>query len=205
MNRTALLAALSIALAPQPAMPGDSGIPLAGAVTEAGTTAVQSRRAKLFGLLAAARTEEEGRAVEDEIWRFWLDLAPDAPTRELVDQAMQRRESYDFAAAEALLDEALTRAPDFAEAWNQRAFIRYLRDDDDGAESDLLRTLEIEPLHFGALAGLFLVLFRQGRGEQANAALERAVRIHPWLKERTMLPPDPDAARPPFSGQEQDL
>ena len=68
-----------------------------------------------------------------------------------------------------------------------------------------MRTLELEPRHFGALAGLFLVLFRRGRVEQANAALVQAVRIHPWLKERTMLPPDAGATRPPIAGQEQDL
>jgi hypothetical protein len=68
-----------------------------------------------------------------------------------------------------------------------------------------LRTLELEPRHFGALAGLFLVLFRRGRIEQANAFLVRAVQIHPWLKERSMLPPDPAAARPPIKGKEQDL
>ena len=164
-----------------------------------------ARREKLFAYLAAARTEAEGRAIEDEIWRFWLDLAPDPESRSLVDRAMERRESYDFAAAEALLDQAIERAPDYAEAWNQRAFIRYLRDNDEGAETDLLRTLELEPRHFGALAGLFLVLFRRGRIEQANAFLVRAVQIHPWLKERSMLPPDPAAARPPIKGKEQDL
>jgi hypothetical protein len=31
------------------------------------------------------------------------------------------------------------------------------------------------------------------------------VKIHPWLKERSMLPPDPNAERPPIKGKEQDL
>jgi tetratricopeptide (TPR) repeat protein len=164
-----------------------------------------AQREKLFRYLAAATTEQEGRAVEDEIWHFWLDLAPDAPSRAFVDQAMERRESYDFRKAEELLDEAIARAPNYAEAWNQRAFIRFLRENYAGAEEDLHRALEIEPKHFGALSGLFHVLFRQGRTEAANAALEKAVAIHPWLKERSMLPPDPDAVRPPVKGREQDL
>lgn len=162
-------------------------------------------RDRLFTALAMAKTEAEGRAVEDEIWRFWLDLAPDARSRALVDEAMRRREAYDLAGAEQLLDEAVKLAPSFAEAWNQRAFVRFLRDNDEGAESDLLKALELEPKHFGALSGLFYVLFRQGRSEAAVSALEQAVRIHPWLKERSMLPPDPDAARPPIKGKEQDL
>lgn len=160
---------------------------------------------RLFAALAAARTEAEGRAIEDEIWRYWLDLAPDRQSRQLVDEAMRRREAYDLAGAEQLLDQAVGRAPAFPEAWNQRAFVRFLRDNDQGAEEDLLKTLELEPQHFGALSGLFHVLFRQGRVEAAMSALQKAVRIHPWLKERAMLPPDPDAVRPPVSGREQDL
>ena len=169
-------------------------------------TAEQAKlRDRLFQALAAATTETQGRAVEDEIWRFWLDLAPDPRTRKLVDEAMDRRESYDFAGAEALLDDAVARAPDYAEALNQRAFVRFLRENDEGAEADLLRALELEPRHFGALSGLFHVLMRGGRGEQATAALIRAVSIHPWLKERHMLPPDPEAGRPPIVDREQDL
>lgn len=162
-------------------------------------------RDKLFQHLATAPTEAQGRVLEDEIWNFWLDLAPNGEVRALVDKAMDRREAYDFAAAEDLLDRAVEQAPDFAEAWNQRAFIRFLRDNDEGAEQDILHALELEPKHFGALSGLFHVLSRRGRTDAANAALIEAVRIHPWLKERSMLPPDPNAERPPIKGTEQDL
>ncbi len=206
MNWLAIIVGMSVAAAPQPvAATGDPALSHWHANVSTAGAQSSSRREKLFAYLAEARTEAEGRAIEEEIWRYWLDLAPDGASRSLVDQAMQRRESYDFAGAEALLDQAVERSPTYAEAWNQRAFIRYLRDNDQGAEDDLLQTLELEPKHFGALAGLFLVLFRRGRIEQANAALVQAVRIHPWLKERTMLPPDPAATRPPISGKERDL
>ena len=162
-------------------------------------------RERLFQHLAAATTESQGRALEDEIWRFWLDLAPSPEVRKLVDEAMERRQSFDLTAAEALLDRAVEQAPDYAEAWNQRAFIRFLRENDEGAEQDILRALELEPKHFGALSGLFHVLSRRGRTDAANAALIEAVRIHPWLKERTMLPPDPNAERPPIKGTVLDL
>lgn len=180
-----------------PAKSAETSQPLPGAKAKL--------RDRLFQHLATAATEAQGRALEDEIWRFWLDLAPSPGVRSLVDQAMDRREAYDFTSAEALLDRAVEQAPDYAEAWNQRAFIRFLRENDEGAEQDILRTLELEPKHFGALSGLFHVLSRRGRTEAANAALIEAVRIHPWLKERSMLPPDPNAERPPIKGTEQDL
>jgi len=193
---SAFLLASSVGEAPLPAEPRPA-------------QSLASRRAelgeRLFRALAAASTEAEGRAVEDEVWRFWLDLAPDARIRALVDEAMRRREAWDLAGAQELLDEAVAAAPGFAEGWNQRAFVRFLRDDLHGAEADIHAVLALEPRHFGALSGLFHVLMRQGRSEAAIASLERAVKIHPWLKERSMLPPDPDATRPPIKGREQDL
>ena len=165
----------------------------------------ESQRGKLFAALKAAKTESEGRAAENAIWQWWLNQAPTLAVREAIDHGMERRESYDFEAAEAAFDIAVRDAPDYAEGWNQRAFARFLRDNDEGALSDLERAVELDPNHFGAWSGMFHVLFRMGRTEVAYSALSRAVTIHPWLKERGMLPPDADADRPAIKGLEQDL
>ena len=101
-----------------------------------------------------------------------------------------------FDEALRLLDEVVTAAPGYAEGWNQRAFIRFLKDDLDGSLEDIDRTLELEPKHFAALAGKAMILMRQGRMELGQAALRRAVEIHPWLKERSMLIPAPGEVVP---------
>lgn len=163
------------------------------------------QRERLFAALKNAQTEREGRAAEHAIWQWWLDKAPSAEVRETIDYGMKRRESYDFEGAEQAFDTVVSQAPDYAEGWNQRAFARFLRENDAGALSDLEKTLELEPQHFGALSGMFHVLFRMGRTEVAFASLKRAVEIHPWIQERGMLPPDPDAERPAIKGLEQDL
>lgn len=165
----------------------------------------ENEREKLFAALKTARTESEGRAAENAIWQWWLDQAPTLDVRQAIDRGMERRESYDFEAAEAAFDIVVRDAPDYAEGWNQRAFARFLRDNDEGALSDLEKAVELEPKHFGAWSGMFHVLFRMGRTEVAYSALSRAVDIHPWLRERSMLPPDPDANRPAIKGLEQDL
>ncbi len=167
--------------------------------------AEEDRHEKLFAFLAAAKTQAQGRAMEDEIWRYWLDQAPTARIRALVDKGMNRREAYDYRGAEELFDQVVKAAPDYAEGFNQRAFVRFLRENNTGALADLERAVELEPMHFGAWSGLYHVLIRMGRTKAANAALVRAVEIHPWLKERNLLPPDPDATRPPIKGKEQDL
>ena len=164
-----------------------------------------AQREQLFEALKTARTEREGRLAENAIWNWWLDQAPTIEVREAIDYGMKRREAYDFEAAEAAFDKAVEQAPDYAEGWNQRAFVRFLRDNIDGSLSDLEKAVELDPDHFAAWSGMYHVLIRMGRPEVAVSALSRAVTIHPWLKERGMLPPDPDAKRPLIKGKQEDL
>jgi tetratricopeptide (TPR) repeat protein len=142
----------------------------------------------LMKRLAEAATEVEGRSAEDAVWRYWLDEAPTAEVRGHIDEGMRKRDGYDFAGAEAEFDRVVELAPGYAEGYNQRAFARFLRDNMEGALADLERTLELKPVHFGALSGMYHVLFRMGRTEAATANLEKAVALHPWLKERSLLP-----------------
>jgi len=141
---------------------------------------------RLFGFLGAAKTEAEARSIEDEIWRHWF-LAPDAKAAELMGRAMERRRNYDFAGAVEILDELIAANPDWAEAWNQRATIRFMQGDLPGSLADVEETLQREPRHFGALAGMAIILTQQGRTEQAQAILRKAVKIDPFLREKAMI------------------
>lgn len=157
---------------------------------------------RLFESLKNARTEAEGRAIENAIWEMWMAQAPNEDIARSVKDAMDARESYDYDRALALLDAAIAAAPDYAEVWNQRAFIRFLKEDFDGALTDIEKTLMLEPRHFAALSGRALVLMRQGRMELAQQALREAVAIHPWLKERSMIVPEPGEVAPAPGGRD---
>ena len=76
----------------------------------------------------------------------------------------------------------LTRlAPDFAEAWNKRATVLYLRGRLEESVIDVKRTLKLEPRHFGALSGLGLIYLAVGQPEIALKALDAALAIHPQM------------------------
>lgn len=194
------LAALLVLLAPplaagvsQPAFAGDPP-------PRAGTD--EPYRERLFESLKNARSEAEARAIENAIWEMWMAQAPTGEVARIIRDAMAARESYDYNRALSLLDAAVSAAPDYAEAWNQRAFLRFLKEDFDGALADIDHALELEPRHFGALSGRALVLMRFGRVEAAQRTLREAVAIHPWLKERTLIIPEPGEILPAPGGRD---
>ncbi len=145
-------------------------------------------RSALLATLATAKTELEGRIAEDAVWRYWFDQAPTPEVRALLDAAIERREAYDFEAAENILDDVVSLAPDYSEGFNQRGFIRFLRENFADAEIDVNRALELEPSHFGAHAGKYHIYSRMGQLDKAFDALRIAVSIYPWIQERSVLP-----------------
>lgn len=152
--------------------------------------AVPDRSADLSALVEAARAapdQASGLAVSNDMWQIWAK-APDARAQELLDQGMARRELYDFDGAIEALDALVAYCPDYAEGYNQRAFVNFLRQDYEAALPDLARTLEITPQHVAALTGQALTLAALQRNAEAALALRAALDMNPWLGERAMLP-----------------
>lgn len=140
----------------------------------------------LFGRLVTAKSETTGRSIENEIWKNWMAL-PDAEIRTLVAQALRARRSYNFEKARKILDKVVKLAPDYAEGWNQRAFVLFLQEKYDASLADIDKALELEPRHFGAMAGKARILMSQGRFALGQKTLRKAVKIHPFLRERAMI------------------
>lgn len=144
----------------------------------------------LLEALRTAPTQQIGDTIGAQVWQFWMRQAPDEASAELMTKAMERRRGYDFAGAIENLDRLVAQAPDWSEAWNQRATVLFMQENYDHSLDDVERVLELEPMHFGALAGKAVILMRQGRIELGQKALREAVAINPWLKERQMLLPE---------------
>jgi Tfp pilus assembly protein PilF len=144
----------------------------------------------LFETLRTAPTEAAGQAAAAQIWQFWLRQSPDETSAAMIEQAMERRRQYDFAGAMEHLDQLVVQAPDWPEAWNQRATVLYLQGNFDHSLDDVEKVLALEPMHFGALAGKAIILMQQGRIALGQIALRAALAVHPWLSERAMLLPE---------------
>lgn len=140
-------------------------------------------------LLAEARglkTETGARAISAKLWELWA-MAPDEVSQELLDRGMAARGSYDFLAATDAFDRLVKYCPDYAEGYNQRAFVNFLREDFAAALIDLDRAIELRPGHVAAMAGKALTLMGLGRQAEAQAVLREAVELNPWIPERGLL------------------
>lgn len=134
----------------------------------------------LFAQLHDARNPAVAKRAEREIWSIWHET-PDDKSLEIMRAARRSLDSGDFTAAVHRLDELVAYAPEFAEAWNQRAIVLYLVEDYAGALRDIARTLELEPRHFGALSGRGQVYLQLDELEMALESFELALERNPWM------------------------
>lgn len=146
--------------------------------------------APLYDRLKVTQDEMEARTISNRMWDFW-DNAPDEPSQAMLDQGMRARASYDFVQAMDRFNALVSYCPFYAEGYNQRAFINFLREDFAAALPDLERTLELNPKHVGAASGLALTLLAMGRDLEGQKALRAALELNPWLSERFLLKPLP--------------
>lgn len=135
----------------------------------------------LFAKLASADAESaEAKRVESEILRRFHRSGSETVDL-LFARALEALNARDYALCLDLLDEIILLRPDFAEAWNKRATIHFLERDYGRSIADIRETLAREPRHFGALAGLGMILESLGRKEEALKALQRALALNPRL------------------------
>jgi tetratricopeptide (TPR) repeat protein len=142
---------------------------------------------ELFAQVAQAETERDARLINNEMWGLWAD-APDAHAQDLLDEGMARRASHDYDGAVAAFDALVAYCPDYAEGYNQRAFVNFIRQDYAAALPDLERALDLSPRHLGVLTGQAMTLMALERPGEAALVLRRALDLNPWLSERHLLP-----------------
>jgi len=134
----------------------------------------------LFKNLKASVSFQKASSVEIQIWKIWME------------HRNPRAQSSMFLGIEAMNNQQLGKAlghfnqlteiePEFAEGWNKRATVLYLMGRFKESEEDILRTLKLEPRHFGALSGQGLIRMALEDWSGAITVLEAGLRIHPHM------------------------
>ncbi len=134
----------------------------------------------LFDRLNTLDHRAEGERVTNRIWRLWREI-DDPKLAAAMEQGIVALRSDRHGAAERHFSAVIEAEPGYAEAWNKRATVRYLRERYTAAAADIGRALALEPRHFGALAGLGLVYMELEQYRAAIESFERALELNPWL------------------------
>lgn len=123
---------------------------------------------------------ELAATAEALLWRTWCrsgDSEADRIFRAGV-EAMQEGELED---AEQRFSRVIELMPGFAEGWNKRATVRFMRRNFAGSIADCQETLARNPNHFGAASGQGLCHLSRGEFREAAICFRRALEIHPHL------------------------
>jgi tetratricopeptide (TPR) repeat protein len=118
----------------------------------------------------------------DAMWMVWFRAAPPQQQEELqrlVGLASSEESEPDT--LQAGFDELIQQAPEFAEAYNQRAIFYFRRGEYAKAIKDCERTLKLNPHHFGAAGGMAQCYMKQRKLRAALRAYRRSFRINPNL------------------------
>ncbi|MCB1671144.1 MAG: tetratricopeptide repeat protein [Gammaproteobacteria bacterium] len=116
--------------------------------------------------------------VEKRIWTLWYQH-PDQDAQALLVAGERLMNAGYYGDALRVFNALIEQQPDFAEAWNRRATLHYMRGELAASIADIERTLQLEPRHFGAISGLGLVYLRQDNLLKARDAFEQLLTINP--------------------------
>jgi tetratricopeptide (TPR) repeat protein len=99
---------------------------------------------KLFADLTQASTQEDADKFVGRIWDIWMRSGRD-DVDVMMSRVVANTAGRHYGLALLLLDEVTEVVPEFAEAWNKRAAIRYHMGQFAGALEDIETALKLEP------------------------------------------------------------
>jgi tetratricopeptide (TPR) repeat protein len=132
----------------------------------------------LFERLRNADGQGGAQRIAAAIERVWMHSDSDTANL-LMQRATVSMQARQYPIALSLFDKLVAVEPGWAEAWNQRATTRFLTGDTNGAMADINRVLKLEPRHFGALAGMGMILQGAGLEKGALEIFKKTLGIYP--------------------------
>lgn len=148
-----------------------------------------SETQKLLDELAETSSGEMAKTIIINIQQAWINSHEDSSEKRLMSQALSAMDDGNLVKAERELTKLIKKNPDFVEAWNKRATVRFFNGDLSGSETDVFEVLSREPRHFGAISGLAMINVHVGALREAIKAYEMLLNINPHAEDaKTFLP-----------------
>ena len=133
----------------------------------------------LFEKLYETENQEEIRDLISDIWNIWYEVE-DSKVIEYFKKGIQAMNVRNYPLAIRSFDNLIEEDPNFAEGWNKRATVHFMMGNFDESMKDIIKTLELEPRHFGALDGMGLIFIHKGQFQQAIDVYDKMLEIFPF-------------------------
>ena len=133
----------------------------------------------LFKKLNKTENQQEISDIIKDIWDIWYEV-DDPKVIEYFEKGIQAMRIRNYPLAVRFFNNLIEEDPNFAEAWNKRATVYFMMGDFDKSMQDIIKTLELEPRHFGALDGMGLIFIHQGQYQQAIDVYDKMLEIFPF-------------------------
>jgi tetratricopeptide (TPR) repeat protein len=133
-----------------------------GETEESSQNAIPNNVVSLDDLFAQLKKETDSvkaRGIEKKIWYRWTQSGSETVDL-LMGWTSVAMKKKNWAAAFDLLDQIVVLAPQFAEGWNRRATLYFLRGQYGRSIHDIEQVLKLESRHFGAMAGMGSILLK---------------------------------------------
>ncbi len=133
----------------------------------------------LFKKLNETENQDEIRDLISDIWNIWYEV-DDPKVVEYFEKGIQAMNLRNYPLAIRFFNNLIEEDPNFAEGWNKRATVHFMMGNFDQSMQDIIKTLELEPRHFGALDGMGLIFIHQGQFQQAIDVYDKMLEIFPF-------------------------
>ena len=133
----------------------------------------------LFKKLNETENQDEIRDLISDIWNIWYEV-DDPKVIEYFEKGIQAMNLRNYPLAIRFFNKLIEEDPNFAEGWNKRATVHFMMGNFDQSMQDIIKTLELEPRHFGALDGMGLIFIHQGQFQQALDVYDKMLEIFPF-------------------------
>ena len=143
----------------------------------------------LFNQLLEIQSSSEADEITLKIWEIWTNDAETEFGQSTMLEGVSLMNRNSLVAAEKLFSELILSSPDYIEAWNKRATVRYMMGQLENSLNDVYVVLSKEPKHFGAMSGLGLIMIQREDFEGALSAYKKLIAIHPFSKDALSLVP----------------
>ena len=143
----------------------------------------------LFNQLLEIQSSSEADEITLKIWEIWTNDAETEFGQSTMLEGVSLMNRNSLVAAEKLFSELIRVSPDYIEAWNKRATVRYMMGQLENSLNDVYVVLSKEPKHFGAMSGLGLIMIQREDFKGALSAYKKLIAIHPFSKDALSLVP----------------